>query len=90
MTVITRHRPTVHTRVAVTGDGLTWVHQVRCTCGETFPAHYSRPKAKADREAHISAVRAPADSTCREPQQHHSKPWDLCPLCAWQDPLPGF
>lgn len=87
---ITRHRPTVRSWVADTDQGAAWCHQARCACGEVFAVHHTKPDAEADRAAHISAVAPPPDRQCRDLRTHRNRPWDLCPLCAWQDPLPGF
>lgn len=87
---IVRHRPTVRSWVGDTDQGEAWHHQVRCACGADFAVHHTKPGAVADREAHISAVAPPAGYQCQDLREHRSQPWDLCPLCAWQDPLPGF
>lgn len=85
-----RHRPKVRRWREETPQGEAWCYAVFCPCGEEFDEHYAKKLAESDRRRHRMEVAPPMTERCREPKKHQCQPWDFCPLCAYQMPLPGF
>ena len=84
-----RHRPTVRAIGATDLHGPTY--QARCTCGTSGPERREKTLARMDRDAHVADLGTPApERRCRTPRVHGARPWEACPLCAWQEPLPGL
>ncbi|WP_150246161.1 hypothetical protein [Nocardiopsis quinghaiensis] len=79
-----RHNPKVERHQEETSQGLAWVYQVRCTCGEEFDEYYAKQLAEQDKHRHLGKVAAPPAERCREPKKHRMRPHERCALCAGQ------
>ena len=87
-----RHRPEVgYGRREDTPEGEALVWRVQCACGTTgHTPHYRYAAAMAAVQEHQVATAPPPELACREPRRHRTGPYDHCPLCTWQLPLPGM
>lgn len=85
-----KHRPRIARWCEETPQGEAWCYRVECPCGEEFGTHYTKKFAESDLLRHRMGVAPPASERCRDPQQHRMQPWDRCPVCVDQLPLPGF